>query len=171
MELSNLGRLRNLQLPEGWLNARELLGQVGNSYLIYFTPPTKPDVQICFHFRGKLLKAEYGSKFESLLSSPAHHLSLAETQRIVKVIGNQASSEVFELEQARTEDINGVTVLSIQGRYCDIDRYTYSIYINGSNQGCAVQEIYFLAPTSEYVQHLPEFLRTIRSINWQSITL
>jgi hypothetical protein len=169
MELSNLGRLRSLQLPEGWLNTRELLGQVGNSYLFYFTPPAKPEVQICFHFRGKLLKTEFGARFESLLLLPPHHLTADEIAQVAPVIGNQTAPSVFELEQARTETINGITVLSTQGRYPDIDRSTYSIYINGSNRGCAVQEIYFCAPVDQYVQYLPEFLKTLQSVRWHDI--
>ena len=167
MEVSNLGEIKTLTMPDGWLNTRKLLGQFGNSYLYYFGPEGEPDLQFALFYRGKLMASLSGRNFRQILAKESRTLSAREVLLLSEVLGNLADPDLFDLTEARAENLQGKPVLTATGIYPELYLENFTVFIDAGNDGCAVQEIVFSAPPMLYQRYLPAVLGCLESVQWR----
>ncbi len=167
MKVANLGVIRSMLLPEGWLASRQIFAQAGNSYLLRYTPPGLSQVRLCFFYRGKLTEVDSGRALRRILQQKLHRLEPAEIEELSEILRDQSSPELFQLEEAMTIDLNSRAVLMSHGRFVEFNFKAYSIFIDSGEDGCAVQEIYFTAPPQMWDRYLPPVLNSLAAIEWQ----
>jgi hypothetical protein len=83
------------------------------------------------------------------------------------MLRERANPEVFHILSARTQDLNGKRVLLLEGRYTEIQKDLYEVFIDADGTGRVVQEVYFLAPKIEYLHYLKAVKIAFSSIEWK----
>lgn len=163
----NLGRIRHLSLPDDWSNHRQVLGQVGNSYLYYYGPEHEAELQFCIFYRGHLIDQIAGARFRELLGMPPHALNGAEIESLSDVLENRADGEAYKIESVVTDRIQQKPVLIVRGRFHHQNLEDMTIYVDDGLGGCAVQEIGLSAPAEIYQKYEPAVLSSLNTISWQ----
>lgn len=163
----NLGRIKHFSLPEGWSNHRQVLGQVGNSYLYYYGPEHETELQFCIFYRGHLIDDGAGMGFRQLLSQPPHPLKTDEIEAVKTVLENRADSGAYEIKKINTETIQQKQVLMVRGRFPQQNLEDLTIYVDDGLDGCAVQEIGLSAPPAIYEKYEPAVIQLLGTIYWK----
>lgn len=166
-EISNIGRIKRLPLPDGWSATREVLGQFGNSYLYHFANPTAPELQMSVFYRGMLVSSLSGKNFERILKKEPHQLSPEAILSISEVLGNCAQPDLYEIDKASTIQISDRTVLDVEGQFPEFALENRTIFIDGGNDGCAVLEIIISGPKEVYSRHATALDRCLQAIEWK----
>ncbi len=165
-EISNIGRIKHLPLPDGWSETRKLLGQFGNSYLYNFGRADSPELQLSIFYRGMLASSLSGKSFERILKKEPHQLSSEAILSISEVLGNCAQPDLYDIDKASTISLSGKTVVDVAGRFPEFSLENRTIFIDGGNDGCAVLEIIISAPKEVFSKHAPALDRCLQSIEW-----
>lgn len=163
--VSDLGQISEMTLPQDWKLGTTDSGS-GGTFREYH-PAGRPEVKICFYYRGQRIGEEEGAAFKAVLDKPAHVLSKAEIQSLTEVMRNKHDPKVFHMMGAHTEDLNGKRVLVVEGRFVEKQYDTRSIYVDSDGTGTAVQEIYFQAPKADYMMTVKQAQDAFRSIKWK----
>ncbi len=167
MEISNIGRIKRLPLPDGWSETRKVLGQFGNSYLYHYGREDTPDIQLSVFYRGMLVSSLSGKAFERLLKKEPHQLSAEAVLSISEVLGNCAQPDLYDLEKAGTINLADKRVIDVEGRFPEFSLENRTIFVNGGNDGCAVLEIIYSAPKDVFAKHAEAIDQSLRSIEWK----
>ena len=101
-----------------------------------------------------------------MLRRPPHVLSGEETGSINQVLSKMADEAAFELRSIVTAGINGRQVLIIDGLWRTTQTQFHGVMIASDASGQEIQEIFFEAPLASFVKHLPDVVRSIRTIAW-----
>lgn len=159
------GQIKFMSLPSGFVQQFMEPSEWHHSrYVKNFHRTDNPNVRLVFYFRGNPLSADEGDNFTHLLAAPTHSLSPDEIQSLELMLYEDCEEEDFNLDQARTETINGRTVLRFAGTWIEPDLYDVGIFINANAKTHLVQEIHFLAPAKDYEDfkhYLEDALKTI----------
>ncbi|HEY9870968.1 MAG TPA: hypothetical protein V6D08_17515 [Candidatus Obscuribacterales bacterium] len=170
MEVTNLGQVNRIQIPDGWIEGPSNPYQgIGNRTLVEFHPPEAPEARLCFFYRGLPLDAQSGAKFvEIVAANPAHTLSADEVQCLKGVLNERADPAAFALSLAQTTDLNGRRVLMVGGQYRESQRELMEILIDVFGTGTVIEEIFFQAPTELYFIYFTQVQPALTSIEWKS---
>lgn len=166
-EISNIGRIKRMQLPGGWEATRQVLGQFGNSYIYHFGRPDTPDVQLSVFYRGMLVSSLSGKEFERILKKEPHQLSAEAVLSISEVLGNCAQPDLYDLEKASVITLSDKNVIDVEGHFPEFSLQNRTIFINGGNDGCAVLEIVYSAPEGVYSKHAAAIDHSLQTIEWK----
>ncbi len=166
-EISNIGRIKRLPLPEGWSATREVLGQFGNSYLYHFGNPAAPDLQLSVFYRGMLVSSLSGKNFERILKKEPHQLSPEAVLSISEVLGNCAQPDLYDIDKANTIKLSDTTVVDVEGQFPEFALENRTIFIDGGNDGCAVLEIIISGPKDVFSRHASALDSCLQSIEWK----
>lgn len=166
-EISDIGRIRRLPLPDGWKKTREVVGQFGNSYLYHFGRADTPDMQLSVFYRGMLVSSLSGKEFVRILKKEPHELSSEAVLTISEVLGNCAQPDIYDLDRATTINLADKKVIAVEGRFPEIPLENRTIFINGGNDGCTVMEIIFSAPKEAFAKYSPALDRCLQAIEWR----
>jgi hypothetical protein len=168
-EISNLGQIETMTLPDGWVGGRpyRFSGGVGTRSFHEVHPPEMPKARLCFYYRGLPVYKEAGDIFRDVLDEAPHELSEAEYASLHEVLSDKARAEDFTVAFARTEELNGKNVLVVLGRYKEIEEDTYSILVDASGDGRVIQEIIYQAPAESFREYLSAATDAIKSITWK----
>ncbi len=165
MPLTDLGQVRNMELPAGWCCGRQ---EEERYSLREFNPPGgNPLARLTFYYRGVELDKESGRRFQEILNEPPHLLSAGEIRRVGQVLRQQADPRSFCVQAVWTASLNGRTILLTSGHWLLYDQSAYALYIDACGTGRTVQEIYFTAPPVEYCRHIADVLKALYSIQWK----
>jgi hypothetical protein len=164
-----VGQVQYMCLPAGWLEEPQEKNGAPGILSHYYHPPEKPDVQLCFYFRGHKVSRAASVAFHDVLDKPAHMLALNEIKSVKEIIGDRADPQKFAIVLARTEDWNGRRVLTVEGRYYQHQCDTHAMLIDADGTGSTVQEIFYQAPKAEYLHYLQQVKAALQSIEWKSL--
>jgi hypothetical protein len=169
LEIRNLGQIKDITLPKGWVGGEpyQFVGGVGARSFREVHPDAQPGSTLGFYYRGLPIGEEAAVNFHNLIEKPAHMLTQAELSSLHEVLRDKAGPKDFTPMVARTEDINGKRVLVIEGRYRELQEDTFAVFIDASGDGRAVQEVYYQAAKDNYLDNLKAARDAIRSIRWK----
>ena len=166
-EINNLGQIARMQMPATWKESAKEESKVAGSSYREFTADGKPDSKFCFFYRGRRMSEASSKAFHDLLSKPAHVLSSAELKSIGEVLDAKADASVFNTLSARTEDLNGKSVLIVEGRYREKQVDTYAVFVDSDGTGSAVQEMFYQAPKADFMARLKEAKESLKTVRWK----
>jgi hypothetical protein len=159
------GQIRSMSVPDGW-TARAQAKLPCGAGLTEFHAPGHEDIRLNSFYRGFRISATAGDAFKNVLTMPPHQLKSQELGSLTEVLRDKARD--FDIFFARTSNLNGKRILSVEGCYKD-QAHTGSktIYVDTDGSGTAVQEISYTAGGKDYQAHLTEAEKAFRSIIWQ----
>ncbi len=167
MEITDIGQVQRMVLTDQWtVPAHQPEVPAGSGFHEYFVKD-RPEVKICFYYRGRRTSERSGEAFRGVLQKPPHVLLASEIDALAETLRNKDDKSVFSLLNARTEDINGKRILIVEGRYIAKQYDTQALYIDSDGTGTAVQEVYYQAPKQEYAIFLKQAREAIKSIQWK----
>ena len=163
--LISTGQIAAMSVPNGWV-AREAVTLPAGAGLIEYHPVGHDDIRLNSFYRGRRISAEAAQAFKDCLAQSPHALQSAELKALSEVLRDKSYD--FEIIFARTEDLNGRRVLSVEGTYKDPARTkSRTIYVDSDHTGSAVQEISYTANSKDYQGHLTEAETALKSIIWR----
>ena len=159
------GQIQSMAMPAAWERRADVQLPAGAG-LVEFHPHGQDDVRLNSFYRGRRVDAESARAFRECLAKPPHQLQAQEIKALRDVLRNKADD--FDIFFARTVDLNGKRVLSVEGFYKDAAHTgAKTMYVDSDNTGSAVQEISYSAPGKAYQKHLDEAAKAFRSIVWK----
>lgn len=166
-EISNIGCIKRLPLPDGWKPMRQVLGQFGNSYLYHYGRTDTPDIQLSIFYRGMLVSSLSGREFVRILKKEAHQLSAEAVLSISEVLANCAQPDLYDLDKARMLSLGDKNVIDVEGRFPEFSLENRTIFVNGGNDGCAIMEIIYSAPKDVFSKHAAALDHCLQAIEWK----
>ena len=82
-------------------------------------------------------------------------------------MGDLSDKDSFQLTEASTRDINGKRVLDVQGVWLYNKNQYHGLLMDGDGTGKVVQQIYLMAPASEFSASNKDFEQACLSIKWR----
>ena len=159
------GQIEAISVPNGWV-ARKAVSLPTGVGLIEYHPVGHNDIRLNSYYRGMRIGAEAALAFKDSLAQPPHALKSAELKALSMVLRDKSYD--FEIIFARTEDLNGRRVLSVEGTYKDpAHTRSRTIYVDSDHTGSVVQEISYTASSKDYQNHLTEAETALKSIIWR----
>jgi len=159
------GQIAGMSVPNGWV-AREAVTLPAGAGLIEYHPVGHDDIRLNSYYRGRRISAEAAQAFKDCLAQPPHALQSAELKALSEVLRDKSYD--FDIIFAKTEDLDGRRVLSVEGTYKDpAHTRSRTIYVDSDHTGSAVQEISYTANSKDYQGHLTEAETALKSIIWR----
>lgn len=188
LALSDRGPIKNIQFPNGWQQTDSTTGGIGNRSIETYGPPGDRSIGISV-FYGGLPTSDTGAKaFTQLLKdkpaeSGPQQLTAEDIKSIADALGrlnvgdNQYTNTgryrppVFHIDSARTEQMNGRTVLSVQGNFVDMNgkpvKGFNGIFADTDGTGKRIQQVYLQGPPDMMPQYKNQLDETLSSIEWK----
>lgn len=113
------------------------------------------------------MSAPSAEAFHDVLAKPAHVLSSPELKSIAEVLDAKSDASVFNTLSARTESLNGKSVLIVEGRYKEKQVDTYALFLDSDGTGGAVQEVYYQAPKADFMSKLKAAKEALKTVEWK----
>lgn len=162
--VKNVGAIGSLKLPPGFVaGVQEDDNRLFKQYLL----GNDHDVKLYIEYRGRRINRKYGAKFVELLNKKPHEVDKKEVYHYSPVFPDQSIKEDFEITLAKTEQINGKTVLTIEGNYLKHKIRARTIYIDTDGTGSAIQQVTFQAPYDKASKYFPGGMTALQSIEWK----
>lgn len=161
------GQIQSIKLPDGWTENNVCPAPDKLSCLTEFNPPDNPEARLEFFYRGVRVPDAPAGAFNSILAKPAHSLDKAEFLSLGEILRGKEKDELFELDSASTETINGKRVLLLEGRYKSNDLRTMSMLIDSDGTGEAVQEVALVSPPDGFAALKGTVREVLDSIKWK----
>ncbi len=159
------GQIQAMAVPAGWERRADSQLPAGAG-LTEFHAPGQDNVRLNSFYRGSRVGAEAARAFHECLAKPPHQLHANEIKALSQVLGDK--DDGFDIFFARTVDLNGKRVLSVEGSFKDKDHTSEkTIYVDTDGTGSAVQEISYAACGKDYQRYLGEAEKAFRSIVWK----
>lgn len=166
-EISDIGLIKRLALPEGWVATRQLFGQFGNSFVYNYGREDESDMQLSILYRGMLVSSLSGKTFERILKKEPHQLNSEAILSLTEVLGGCGQPDLYDLDGASTITLADRNVVDVSGRFPEVGLENRTIFIDGGSDGCEVLEITFSAPKQLFSKHAPALDTCFHSIEWK----
>jgi hypothetical protein len=167
MELLNEGQVKFIAIPHGFVECPQPSREMDVRFLRTFKSSDDERVELAFFYRGAPMNKFIGTDFRNILSSPPHELSSEEIESIQLVLRDASEPDWFDLTSARTDVLQGKTVLLIEGTWKNSHLYNLGIFIDVDGTGCTVQEIHYTAPLDVREKYAAIARAAISSIEWK----
>lgn len=161
------GQIQSIKLPNGWKEKDSCPAPDKLSCLTEFNPPDNPEARLEFFYRGVRVPDAPAGAFNSILAKPDHALDRDEFQSLGEILRGKEKDELFQLDSASTETINGKRVLLLEGRYRSNDLRTMSMLIDSDGTGEAVQEVALVSPENGFEALKGTVKEAYGSIKWK----
>ncbi len=168
IEVIDRGQISSMSMPAGFEKGKTVGGTFANNSFQEYHLSSNANVKFYFEYRGRRMGAESSRAFHETLERPPHVLAPQELESLHQVLGaNRSNKEDFKINSARTEDLNGKRILTIEGRYPHHGLSARTVFVDSDGTGSAVQEITFQAPTAEFFKNTAASLNALKSIKWK----
>jgi hypothetical protein len=158
--------IADMTLPDGWYEDVESEEPAVGAYRRTFRSKETPSAEICIRFAGRRLSQAQSDAFLQLLDGEPHELSKSEYEEFWYVLGNLAYPELFQLQSAHVKELNGRSVLSVEGKWSD--SYDMSVSFFPEDDLCTrVLELYYKAPSEYYQDLLTQATGAMQSLRWE----
>jgi len=159
------GQIQSLTVPDGWVKRADGNLPAGAG-LVEYHAPGHDDIRLNSFYRGHRVSVESAKAFQDCLAKSPHQLQSAELKALDAVLGDKSYD--FDIFFAKTADLNGKRVLSVEGRYTDKEHTgSQTIYVDSDGTGSAVQEISYSARGNDYAANLTQAQKAFKSIVWK----
>ncbi|CAN5521563.1 hypothetical protein BH11CYA1_BH11CYA1_03360 [soil metagenome] len=166
--VSDRGQISSMTMPANFESGKQVSGTFANNNFKEYHLSSNANVKFYFEYRGSRMGAESSRVFHDTLERAPHSLTPQEIESLHQVLGaNRSNKEDFKINSAKTEDLNGKRVLTIEGRYPQHGLSARTIFIDSDGTGSAVQEVTFQAPTAEFFKNTSVSLNALKSIRWK----
>jgi hypothetical protein len=156
------GRLA-MRMPTNWQLVENGHLPMGTSSM-GCRPKDNPQVELNIFYGGPSFDMDAARKFHELLEKPPHLLSSAELKAVGDTLGNKADHQYFKILSAKTEELNGRTVLSIEGNYTQWPISAQVKYVDSGHDGSSVRAVSYTAPTKDYAKYLLQANKSFKSL-------
>ncbi len=167
ISMLNQGQIVRLDMPAGWVQSPEKHTLPATANFVEFHNEKTPEAKVCTYFRGHRISPSAGKTFKSLVKAAPHKLSQEEFLQLGEVVRDKAKDKDFELKKSETINLNGKTVLLVEGTYREIKQSAHAIFIDAEGSGEVVQELFYQAPTASYPLYLNEVEEAFKKITWK----
>ncbi len=168
IQVIDRGQISSMSMPPGFEKGKTVGGTYANDSFQEYHLSSNANVKFYFEYRGRRMGAESSKVFHDTLEKPPHALAPQEIESLHQVLGaNRSNKDDFKINSARTEDLNGKRVLTIEGRYPQHGLSARTVFVDSDGTGSAVQEITFQAPTAEFFKNTAVSLNALKSIKWK----
>lgn len=164
--LANEGDIAKMMWPAQWVPEPEKNAYEALNHSTAFNPAAAGarDARLVVNLSKPNANPELEAAVRSICSKPAHELTQDEVKSIKQLLGPLGDPEVFNLK-ARTETLNGRTVLAVDGNFKTADRkLTGYLFTTANNE---MQSVFFSAPAKTFDEYKPAAEGAIRSIKWR----
>jgi hypothetical protein len=159
------GQIEAMSVPDGWVKRDDVNLQAGAG-LVEYHPPGHDNICLNSFYRGSRVSTEAAAAFKDCLAQPPHQLQSKELKALQEILRDKSSD--FDIYFAKTSDLNGKRVLSVEGRYKDPNHTgSQTIYVDSDGTGSAVQEISYTASGKDYQNNLAQAHKAFKSIIWK----
>jgi hypothetical protein len=167
-EAKDIGQVADMKLPAGFVSGKQNSGNGGSSsFFQEYHSSADPDMKVYFEYRGHRMSPDSSSNFHQILAAPAHNLPQVELDKLQEVLQAKGGPSDFQISTAKTQDINGKRVLTVEGDYLKFGLRARTLYVDSDGSGSAVQEITFQAPTDRFKQNVVQGTKSLESIVWK----
>lgn len=174
------GAVRKLTVPNGWQEMMPKMSRpdavIGPLQLNEFHAPGNENVRLCYWNRAygnNREDADTARAFRNVLSAEPHKLSDEELKSLRHLIGDgmYGNPDRFQVIKAETRAVHGKNVLAVEADYESANpelpnRRSYSMYISSDSTGRYTEQLYYVAPQSEYRQHAAAAIDSMHSVRW-----
>ncbi|MDP3509207.1 MAG: hypothetical protein Q8T09_14640 [Candidatus Melainabacteria bacterium] len=168
IQVIDRGQISSMSMPAGFEKGKTVGGTYANDSFQEYHLSSNANVKFYFEYRGRRMGVESSKVFHDTLEKPPHALAAQELESLHQVLGaNRSNKDDFKINSARTEDLNGKRVLTIEGRYPRHNLSARTVFVDSDGTGSAVQEITFQAPTAEFFKNTAASLNALKSIKWK----
>lgn len=168
IQVIDRGQISSMSMPAGFEKGKAVGGTYANDSFQEYHLSSNANVKFYFEYRGRRMGTESSKVFHDTLEKPPHTLAPQEIESLHQVLGaNRSNKDDFKINSARTEDLNGKRVLTIEGRYPHHGLSARTVFVDSDGTGSAVQEITFQAPTAEFFKNTAVSLNALKSIKWK----
>lgn len=167
--VQNQGQIESMDLPSGWVKVKQpdAATTIGSRSLLEWHPAGNPDARLSIFYRGLPVNGEAAASFRAVLSKAPHDLTKDEVAGLRGILRERADDKAFNLTSAKTMQLNGKTVLVIEGEYRGTGSKLKEILVDADGTGAAVQEIYYQSPSRSYDTYKAQVARSFDSIKWK----
>lgn len=189
------GPIADIDLPAGWRQRQASFGSVGLSSNETFSPDGDNSTTIGIYSNGRRAGAESAKAFLDILKNkPAadgpQKLTDDEIRSLSEIMGRyqagdnqytnsgQYRAPAFEITNAYTMQVNGKTVLSVEGNFKGTSkqngdttaatRQYKGIFADSDGTGTRIEQVFLSTEPGRLHQHVREFNETLDSIKWKS---
>lgn len=162
--IPGMAPVRGLETPNGWEREITECGLDRTACSVSFRPPDGSDTTLSFYDRGYPVLGAGAEKFRELIDKPPHSLTADEIEQLTEqVIGPLADKSAFAITHARTEELNGKRVLTIDGDWSSGKKF-HGYFIPAQNH--RIRELFFEGDTAEFDLNFRSAQRSISTIQW-----
>lgn len=166
-KVRDIGQVSTLTLPDNFEKGQETGGTAGTNSFREYHSKDDPSIQLYFEYRGMRTTPEAAKAFQDVLKDPPHVLKQSEINSLTTTLRDKGYPEDFKIMVAKTQDINGKRVLSVEGEYAKHKLMARTLFVDSDNTGSAVQEITFQAPSDKFMKNIPKGAKALESIQWK----
>jgi hypothetical protein len=155
-----------MTIPSQWSTLPVERKQTTDSVTQPYCLKADEEVKFMLFYRGKEVSANVASDFQAILDAPPHKLSEDEYRNIIMIIRHMSEDDFFERYSVETREIDGRTVLAVEGMWTRSAVKNYGIFVPGNASGTIIDELHYYAPADKYVQYLPAGQEILQSIKF-----
>jgi hypothetical protein len=163
--LLSTGQIEAMRVPEGWVK-RDNANIRAGAGLTEFHPVGHDDIRLNSFFRGTRISEKAARAFKDCLAKSPHNLTPEELKGLSQVVRDKSYD--FKVRSAKTENLNGKRILSVEGQYKDGGHTgSHTLYVDSDGTGSAVQEISYTASGQDYNFNMDKAQQAFKSIIWK----
>lgn len=158
-----LAKIASIELGEKWQARTAPSGAIE---LLAFSLKADESVQLNLFYRGKSVNPVAAERFHKLLGQVAHEVDPSELRLVEMVLRDASEPEYFQCDSARTLMIGGKMVLQVDGLWTQNRLKSRAFFADRDGDGKTVSEIHYLAPVSQFEQHLADVEAILKTVRW-----
>ncbi len=165
--IKDLGQISSMQFPQGFVTGEEENNTAGNNYFKEFHLGIDPDVKIYFEYRGSRISKATAEKFQKILANNTSKLTPDELRDVGEILDSKSIPEDFHIQIAKTQKVDGKSILVVEGRYIQHDLQARTFYVDADGSGRVIQEVTFQTPMAKRSKYFPDGIKALESIKWK----
>lgn len=164
--VQNDGAIEELNLPPGWHKANEQEQIAGLGSASTFHKDKAGDSEFVIFNRNQRYDND-ANAFKKVLEKEPHTLSAAEKESMPAILNMYGDPRAFNMHECKTENVNGKSVLIIEGEWTANKNKSLTMLANPDGSGKTVQEIVFKAPSGVYDAEYAKVDKSMKSVQWK----
>ncbi len=165
-EITDSGAIRRILAPAGWRESGAAETMPDGRFVRTFSPPEAADVHFCLYYRPGPISLESAGAFLTILIEPFHDLPPEEIALLTDVLESMALPESFVIHECGTGYLNGKRIIRVAGTWTRLWRNTVVVVTNADERGCRIQQIYYSAPSGQFLTYLNAATDAMQTVEW-----
>lgn len=167
MELQDEVAIESVSISNDWVKTDYEPDPETMAVGVTFAHRDDNEVTIRFYCSGLMVGTDVGKKFFEILKMPLHNLDEKELAYMAVTSGGMGDEIDFDTEFARTEKLDGKTVLSIKGIWKENQFAAHAYLVPSDEAGRKAQSIQYIAPAQKAEKYRSSFEKVISTLKWK----